>query len=105
MTNYRSPGPIGVSDHKNKICRESEITDFFYQSKNLEFIHSYQNKPIGLQNSHDDTYNLHSPKVVAIAKDKYLTPTTPFADTDNLPNKVDTPKYGQDIIMVSLIKP
>jgi hypothetical protein len=47
------------------------------------------------------TYNfiqrLLSPhKVVAIATDKYLTPTTPFPDPLNLPG-VPPPYYGQDI--------
>jgi hypothetical protein len=41
-------------------------------------------------------YYLSAPKVVAIATDKYLTPTTPFADTANLPG-VPAPMYGQDI--------
>jgi len=41
-------------------------------------------------------YYLPTPKVVAIAKDKYLTPKMPFADTVNLPG-VPAPMYGQDI--------
>lgn len=41
-------------------------------------------------------YYLPTPKVVAIAKDKYLTPKTPFADPINLPG-VPAPMYGQDI--------
>ena len=39
---------------------------------------------------------LSSPKVIAIARDTYLTPTHPFADAQNLPG-VPAPKYGQDI--------
>jgi hypothetical protein len=36
------------------------------------------------------------PKVVAIARDGYLTPEHPFADSVNLPSG-PVPKYGQDI--------
>jgi hypothetical protein len=36
------------------------------------------------------------PRLVAIAQDKYLKPTNPFADPVNLPAGV-IPKYGQDI--------
>lgn len=39
---------------------------------------------------------LNSPKVIAIARDSYLTPTNSFADAKNLPG-VAAPKYGQDI--------
>jgi len=41
-------------------------------------------------------FPLQPPKVIAIAKDKYLTPKTPFPDQINLPGVLD-PKYGQDI--------
>ena len=41
-------------------------------------------------------FELLSPKVVAIATDKYLTPVTPFPDSVNLPG-VLPPRYGQDI--------
>ena len=40
-------------------------------------------------------YPLRPQKIVAIATDKYLTPTTPFPDPVNLPGVVL--KYGQDI--------
>jgi hypothetical protein len=39
-------------------------------------------------------YPVTPPRIVAIATDKYLTPTNPFPDTD-LPGPI-TPKYGQD---------
>lgn len=35
------------------------------------------------------------PKIVAIATDKYLTPTHPFPDASNLPGN-PVPRYGQD---------
>ena len=38
-----------------------------------------------------------TPRVVAIATDSYLTPTTSFADPANLPGLTIPPKYGQDI--------
>lgn len=41
-------------------------------------------------------FSLSSPKVIAIATDKYLTPTTPFPDAASL-SGVPAPKYGQDI--------
>ena len=41
-------------------------------------------------------YQLNHPKVIAIATDSYLTPTTPFPDPTNLPG-IAAPKYGQDI--------
>lgn len=46
-------------------------------------------------------YPLRPPKIVAIAEDKYLKPTTPFPDTANLPS-VYGPKYGQDITSRSI---
>jgi hypothetical protein len=41
-------------------------------------------------------YPLPQPRVVAIAKDSYLTPKNPFPDPTNLP-VVAAPRYGQDI--------
>lgn len=41
-------------------------------------------------------FPLRPPRLVAIAKDTYLTPTTPFPDNVNLPG-IAVPKYGQDI--------
>ena len=45
-------------------------------------------------------YALHPPKVVAIAKDAYLTPKNPFPDPVNLPGG-SVPSYGQDITFAS----
>lgn len=39
---------------------------------------------------------LRQPRVVAVARDRYLRPTFPFADVTNLPG-IAAPKYGQDI--------
>lgn len=39
---------------------------------------------------------LQPPLLIAIAKDSYLTPTTPFPDNTHLPG-IAAPKYGQDI--------
>ncbi len=41
-------------------------------------------------------FPLHPPLLVAIAKDAYLTPTTPFPDHVHLPG-ITAPRYGQDI--------
>ncbi len=41
-------------------------------------------------------FPLLHPRLVAIAQDAYLTPTTPFSDNINLPG-IAAPKYGQDI--------
>ena len=41
-------------------------------------------------------FRLPIPKLVAVATDTYLTPTTPFSDNDNLQGVI-APKYGQDI--------
>src|SRR5581483_6304560 len=43
-----------------------------------------------------DQYPLPRPRVVAIAKDTYLTPKYPFPDASNLPG-AGAPMYGQDI--------
>ena len=48
-----------------------------------------------MPSSNSDIY-LNTPKVIAIARDSYLTPTFAFADAKNLPG-VPAPKYGQDI--------
>lgn len=42
------------------------------------------------------TITLNQPRVIAVARDRYLTPTTPFPDGANLPG-VAPPKYGQDM--------
>lgn len=41
-------------------------------------------------------FPLNPPRLVALARDAYLTPTTPFPDPVNLPG-LPAPKYGQDI--------
>lgn len=41
-------------------------------------------------------FPLRPPLLVAIAKDTYLTPTTPFPDNVHLPG-IAAPRYGQDI--------
>lgn len=38
---------------------------------------------------------LQSKRIIAVAVDKYLTPTNPFKDTTNLGSEI--PKYGQDL--------
>ena len=46
--------------------------------------------------SSNSDIHLNTPKVIAIARDSYLTPTFAFSDAKNLPG-VPAPKYGQDI--------